>query len=169
MLQRRRWRVNADHADSQTTAVPGNVYSEKMHRLFWVVVTVAASAAVVSRAQGTKSIWSGIYTEAQATAGEASYGDHCANCHGDDLAGIERAPAVAGGTFIQTWHGASLKKLFERIELMPPEKPKSLTPQQYVDLLAYLLSANRFPAGPRPLELDRSALAGIVITSIRPK
>ena len=104
-----------------------------MHRSFWVVVTVAASAAVVSRAQGTKSIWSGIYTEAQATAGE------------------------------------SLKKLFERIELMPPEKPKSLTPHQYVDLLAYLLSANRFPAGPRPLELDRSALAGIVITSIRPK
>ena len=77
MLQRRRWRVKigtraADGlvVEPLPTAVPGNVYSEKMHRLFWVVVTMAASAAVVSRAQGTKSIWSGIYTEAQATAGE---------------------------------------------------------------------------------------------------
>ena len=163
------WNQRPARVEPLPTAVPGNVYSEKMHRLFWGVVTMAASAAVVSLAQGTKSIWSGIYTEAQATAGEALYGDHCANCHGDDLAGIERAPAVAGGTFVQTWHGASLKKLFERIELMPPEKPKSLTPKHYVDLLAYLLSANRFPAGPRPLELDRSALAGIVITSSRPK
>ena len=32
----------------------------------------------------------------QAVAGEKVYADHCAKCHGQDLAGIERAPALAG-------------------------------------------------------------------------
>lgn len=140
-----------------------------MRRFLWVIMTAAASAAVVARAQNTKSVWSGVYSETQATAGETLFSDYCANCHGDDLAGVEGAPALAGSTFLQTWHGATLKKLFERIESMPPKNPKSLTPKQYADVLAYLLSANRFPAGTTPLEPERSALSGVTITSVRPK
>lgn len=134
-----------------------------------LLAIVATGAAGVSSAQPAKSVWSGVYSESQATAGETLYGEHCLKCHGDDLAGVEQAPALAGTTFGQRWHGATLKKLFERIEVMPPKEPKSLTEKQYADILAFLLSANEFPAGPDPLVFDRSALADITITSVRPK
>jgi mono/diheme cytochrome c family protein len=139
-------------------------------RTFLGLLTIVATcAAAVSEAQSAKSVWSGTYTESQASVGETLFGDYCANCHGDDLAGAEEAPALAGGTFGQRWHGATLKKLFERIEEMPPKEPRSLTSKQYADILAFLLSANKFPAGPTPLVPDRSALAEITITSVRPK
>jgi len=134
-----------------------------------LVAFVATCAAGLFRAQSAKSIWSGVYTESQATAGETLYVQHCVSCHGEDLAGVEQSPALAGGVFEQRWQGSPLKKLFERIELMPPKEPKSLTVKQYADLLAFLLSANKFPAGATALAPDRSALGEITITSVRPK
>jgi mono/diheme cytochrome c family protein len=117
----------------------------------------------------TKSVWSGVYTSAQATRGGDLYTNTCAECHGDDLEGIERAPALAGGTFAQRWDGASLKKLFERMEEMPPDDPAArLTAQKYIDILAFLLSANKVPAGSASLIADKDALAAITFTS-RPK
>jgi quinoprotein glucose dehydrogenase len=117
----------------------------------------------------TKSVWTGVYTAAQATRGASLYTDTCAECHGDDLEGIERAPALAGGTFAQRWDGATLKKLFERMEEMPPDDPAArLTAQKYADILAFLLSANRVPAGSVALTADKDALAAITFTS-RPK
>lgn len=137
-------------------------------RFLWLV-TIVATGAAASTAQSGKSVWGGIYTESQATAGEALFGDHCATCHGEDLAGVEQAPALAGGAFGQRWDGSTLKKLFERMEAMPPREPRSLTAKQYADILAFLLSANKFPAGPTPLAPDRSALSEIAISSVRPK
>jgi mono/diheme cytochrome c family protein len=115
-----------------------------------------------------KSVWSGVYTVAQAKAGEAVYAASCAECHGEELAGIEQAPALVGTAFAQTWNGATLRKLFDQVESMPPDDPKTLTPQQYVDVLAYVLSASGLPAGTSPLAVDRTALAGIVFTSVPP-
>jgi hypothetical protein len=89
---------------------------------------------------------------------------------GDDLEGRERAAALAGGAFAQRWDGASLKKLFERMEEMPPDDPQSrLAPKQYADILAFVLSANKIPAGTGPLVSDKDTLAGILYTSQRPK
>ncbi len=62
-----------------------------------------------------ESVWSGVYTAPQATSGEAIDFAACAKCHGDDLGGLD-ALALAGGTFGQRWDGATLKKLFERLE-----------------------------------------------------
>ena len=127
----------------------------------WLVAIVATGAVGVSTAQSSKSVWSGVYSESQATAGETLYAAYCAKCHGIDLAGVEQAPALAGATFGQRWHGATLEKLFARIESMPPKEPKSLTAQQYVDILAFMLKANEFPAGPAPLAAERLALVGV--------
>ena len=135
----------------------------------WLVVVVAGWAVSISRAQQSKTVWAGIYTEAQAVAGETLYVDHCAKCHGEELAGIEQAPALVGSTFAQKWHRATVQKLFERVEAMPPTAPKSLTAKQYADVLAFLLSANEFPAGETPLVADRSALTEITITSAPPR
>ena len=129
--------------------------------LAWAGVTVAA----LSR---SKSVWAGVYTQAQAKAGEVVYATSCAECHGEDLAGIEQAPALVGTAFAQTWNGATLRKLFDQVESMPPDDPKTLTPTQYVDVLAYVLSVSGVPAGSSPLEPDPAALADIVFSSVRP-
>jgi len=131
-----------------------------------LVVATFGAAFVQST---TKTVWTGVYTAAQATRGASLYTNTCAECHGDDLEGIERAPALAGGTFAQRWDGATLKKLFERMEEMPPDDPAArLTAQKYADILAFLLSANRVPAGSVALTADKDALAAITFTS-RPK
>ena len=63
-----------------------------------------------------------------------------------------------------------MKKLFERLEQMPPDDPAArLTPQKYADVLAFLLSANDLPAGTATLDPDKDALAAIIYTSQRPK
>jgi mono/diheme cytochrome c family protein len=139
-----------------------------------VVMTLVWGAAALTRAQGSttqvaKSVWSGVYTEEQAKGGEALYVIHCAECHGETLDGMEEAPALYGTTFVQTWNGTTLRKMFERLETMPPSKKKSLTAPQYAELLAYLLSASKFPAGSTPLEANRTTLAEIAFTSARPK
>ena len=117
-------------------------------------------------AQTTKSAWSGVYTIEQATRGTDLYQRVCSECHGDDLEGRERSPALAGSSFAQRWDGATLKKLFERMQEMPPGEPgKRLQPNQYADILAFLLSANDVPAGSQLLVSDKDALATIKYTS----
>ena len=86
-----------------------------------LAVSVAVCASLF--AQTTKSVWSGVYTAAQATRGTDLYQRVCSECHGDDLEGREKAPALAGGSFAQRWDGATLKKLFERMQEMPPDDP----------------------------------------------
>ena len=131
-----------------------------------MAVVLFASAAV----QSTKSVWTGVYTPEQAARGGELYHGMCADCHGDDLEGRERAPALAGGAFGQRWDGATLKKLFDRMEDMPPDDPKArLQPKQSVDVLAFLLNANNIPAGTATLVADKDALAAIRYTSQRPK
>ena len=135
------------------------------HRLaIALTVLVAVFASLV--AQTTTSVWTGVYTTAQATRGTDLYDRVCSECHGDDLEGREKSPALAGGSFAQRWDGATLKKLFERMQEMPPADPAArLQPNQYVDILAFLLSANDVPAGSQPLVSDKDVLAGIIYTS----
>src|SRR6476660_4300042 len=86
-----------------------------------LAVFVALSASLF--AQTTTSVWTRVYTTAQATHGTDLYNRVCSECHGDDLEGREKAPALAGGSFAQRWDGAALKKLFERMQEMPPDNP----------------------------------------------
>src|SRR3954465_10173500 len=127
-------------------------------------VPVALCASLF--AQTTKSVWTGVYTTAQATRGTDLYQRVCSECHGEDLEGREKSPALAGGSFAQGGDGAKLKKLFERMQEMPPGDPKArLEPNQYADILAFLLSANDVPAGSQALVSDKDALAAIKYTS----
>ncbi len=41
---------------------------------------------------------------------------------------------------------------------MPYGKPDSLAPQQYVDIVAFILSSNGYTAGTRELPTDAAAL-----------
>ena len=117
----------------------------------------------------SRSTNDGVFTEAQATRGQALYGEHCAQCHGANLAGVEQAPPLAGSRFLDKWNGAPLRTLFDRVVSMPPSRPSSLSATQYADLLAYLLSAGGWRAGATTLPSDRQALGEVVLGSaVRP-
>ena len=66
-----------------------------------------------------------VYSAEQAAAGEKIYFAQCAVCHGDDLAGREKATALAGAQFQDAWNGKDLRRLLEGIETMPPTAPTS--------------------------------------------
>jgi len=136
----------------------------------WLVLGLATCAVAAGAARGTdsKSVWDGVYTEAQARRGAELYTNVCANCHGDDLAGIEQAPALTGDSFGAKWNTKTLNKLLARLEDMPPTKPKSLTPEQYTDVLTYLLYVSELPMGETPLKADMTELADITYSNVKP-
>ena len=106
-------------------------------------IAVPAVVAPQSRSQ-----WDGIYSEAQARRGAAIYGRDCRACHGATLLGAEGGPSLIGADFDSTWSGRTIGELFEKIRsTMPQSAPGSLTEREYADVLAYVLSAGRFPAG----------------------
>jgi mono/diheme cytochrome c family protein len=134
-----------------------------------VLAVLGAAGGAAAFGQSATSVWDGVYTEAQAKKGETVYFTHCVTCHGDDFAGREQAPALAGLAFMEKWNRATVRKLFEKVEQMPPTQPKSLATQDYVDVVAYMLSVNELPAGPAALPNDRAALARIEIKNVRPE
>jgi S-disulfanyl-L-cysteine oxidoreductase SoxD len=104
----------------------------------------------------SRSVWDGVYTDEQAKRGEAVYRKECASCHGDSLAGGESAPPLTGGAFLANWNGLTLGDLFDRIrKTMPQNSPGKLSRQQNADVLAFALSANKFPMG--KAELSRQS------------
>jgi quinoprotein glucose dehydrogenase len=126
------------------------------------LVTVLALQSTV-KAQPTKSVWDGVYTEEQANRGKQGYSDQCASCHGPELTGGEMAPALAGGEFMAGWDGLTIGDLFERIRIsMPQNAPGSLSGQQNSDILAFLLASNKFPAGSTELAKD-----GMILKTIK--
>ena len=104
-------------------------------------------SAQSSPARPARTLRDGVYTAVQATRGQATYEMHCAECHMHDLAGHEYAGALAGFGFQLKWQDASLGELLGRIRSMPLGSPGSLTGREYVDILAYVIERNGFPAG----------------------
>jgi mono/diheme cytochrome c family protein len=77
----------------------------------------------------------------------AAYNKHCAECHARDLGGHEYAGALAGFGFQLKWQDASVAELFGRVRSMPLGRAGTLTGQEYLDIVAYLLQQNTYPAG----------------------
>jgi quinoprotein glucose dehydrogenase len=110
----------------------------------------------------------GVFTAEQATRGQAQYQQLCAMCHGAELAGMEAAPPLAGPGFYASWNEAPASDLFERIRIsMPQDKPGSLGRQQTADLVAFILSFNKAPAGKVELPGEVEVLKGIKISSVQ--
>ena len=113
-----------------------------------------------------QSVWDGVYTEAQASRGERQYGRSCEHCHGVDMAGdpVDEVPSLVLDSFMTEWSGRSVKDLFDAVKRsMPKDKPGSLGTGAYVDVVAYLLQANKFPSGAKELDRSPDRLAPIVI------
>jgi cytochrome c len=103
----------------------------------------------------------GVFTEEQAVRGQTLYYQHCLQCHGEAMAGVDKAPALAGPQFGSTWNNAPLAALVARIQTMPPDKPASLAPAESVDILTYILWYNGLPLGTIPLGTEQSVLGAL--------
>ncbi len=100
-----------------------------------------------------ESTQNGIYGEEQAKRGKVQYSQSCSACHLENLSGNGPAPALVGQGFLQHWEGRSVGDLFDRIRTtMPQNNPGSLSGEAYLDIIAYLLQSNDFPAGQQELK-----------------
>ena len=78
---------------------------------------------------------------------------------------------LSGATFEERWADEkhSVDDLFYIVRtLMPYGKPATLSKQEYIDIIAYLLMINGYPAGTHALPLDQNVLAGITIRPQQP-
>ena len=117
----------------------------------------------------SRSVWDGVYTDEQARRGEPIYAKECAACHGATLNGGESAPPLTGGAFLANWNGLTMGDLFDRIrKTMPQSNPGRLTRQQDADILAFMLSANKFPFGKTELYRQSEMLREIRFESEKP-
>ena len=117
---------------------------------------LARGAAAQPPADAARTTRSGVYTAAQADRGSDVYAGMCRSCH--------TAASHTGVTFAKWWKGRTLAELFAYVsERMPKNDPGSLAPEQYADVIAYLLRMNAMPAGTAELPPDPTPLAAIRI------
>ena len=123
---------------------------------------LAAAYSTVS-AQQPKSVLEGVFTDEQAKRGEKVFTDSCATCHGPKLMGTDTGgPPLSGPDFVNGWKDMSLGALLNKINMdMPSNAPGTLTPEQYADVLAYVLNYNKYPKGQKELAKDPEELRPI--------
>ena len=126
-----------------------------------LLVVCAGTSATAVMGQPAPADPAGVYTEEQAVRGQALYYQHCLNCHGETMGGVDKAPPLAGPQFSDIWNGEPLWALVARLNTMPPDKPGSLSRAANVDLLAYMLWYNGLPIGRTPLGTEQAVLEQI--------
>ena len=144
-------------------------------RLVWAVSLVGLAMAAGALAQGryggsddqaaaptpAMGASSGVFTAEQAERGAAVFTSSCAGCHGAQLQG-GMGPRL--NPLHESWSGLSLAALYRFVsQNMPFSAPGSLEPQQYADVISYVLSQNGFPAGGGELPPDAEQLEALTI------
>ena len=103
-----------------------------------LLIALGATTALSAERSG-RTTNSRIYTAEQAERGKEVYRKACATCHALDF---------YSGQTMKSWDGGSLSDLYDAISTrMPQGNPGSLKRREYLDILAYILSLNRMPAG----------------------
>jgi alcohol dehydrogenase (cytochrome c) len=107
----------------------------------------------------------GVYSAAQAQAGQTAYTQNCAGCHGADFRGSGDAPAVAGPDFTAKWGPRAVNDLFTfLVQSMPPANPGSLGEAGTLAVTAYLLQINGAPVGQQALTATVSTPMNALLT-----
>jgi len=130
----------------------------------------AVFALGVLSAQTSLTTWDGVFTKEQAERGSALYTQNCSACHGAELMGGELAPPLAGIPFFSNWEGLTVGDLFERIRVsMPADRPGRVSREQNVDIVAYILRVNQFPAGKVELGRQTEMMKQIQLVMYKPE
>jgi polar amino acid transport system substrate-binding protein len=131
-----------------------------------LVVAAGSAGRPASAGKATTS-----YTAAQAAAGAKEYEANCASCHGAELEG-GAGPALTGPnlrTLAKNTH-LTVGDMFAFLaQQMPLNEPATLKHSQYVDIMAYILKRNGYPAGTKPLAYDDAMKSKVMMTSLKSK
>jgi len=131
----------------------------RYHRLIGtVLICLIAGSSLLALQTGGRSVSDGVYTDQQATRGQAIYKARCTSCHGDALAG-RTGPPLSGNDFASTWHTQPLSELAYKIRRTMPKLPDvPLTDAEAADVVAYVLQFGKFPSGRAELVLNEATL-----------
>lgn len=133
--------------------------------MFRSLVLMLVGAIVLTAADDRKeggdassvSIFDGVFSEAQAERGKTAYEAQCATCHGMELVSESGAPNLVIPAFRFGWHKRTIAQKLEQIRTtMPQGFPESMSDQEYLDVIAYILHFNKYPAGDRELKADQA-------------
>ena len=118
--------------------------------------TASAQPQPVAGSSAGSSVLDGVFTRSQASHGERTFRQVCAACHAIN--------EFTGGRFRVRWAGRTAGEMFDFVSTTMPEgNPGSLDPEQYADVLAYILRENGYPSGDDELPADGSALQDVRI------
>jgi mono/diheme cytochrome c family protein len=102
------------------------------------------------------SVLNGVFTAQQASRGETRFQQVCQSCH--------RINDFSGGRFRAVWVGRTVGDLFYSMStLMPEDDPGGLPPEEYADIVSYMLRENGYPAGDEDLATELSELETVRI------
>lgn len=77
----------------------------------------------------------------QVARGEQVFKGSCQKCHGDQLQGT-RGPTLLGSAFLAHWK--TVGDLHAKVsQTMPRSAPATLKPQEYLDVVAFILNKNQ--------------------------
>src|SRR5262245_18746861 len=118
-----------------------------------------------AQGQSERTTLEPVFTQAQAGRGrELVIKIGCANCHNSDLGGgLEETPGLIGNEFMASWTNQWLKDLDLQLTSMPADGSYKMSPQERVDVMAFLLGINGAPMGNQELAPDPTDLAAIKI------
>ena len=139
---------------------PGSSCHRVMLLLTMVLLTTwAGSVLLTAQAADVRTVWDGVYTDAQAERATAAFSQSCSNCH--TLASQGEGP-LTGEKF---WEGFTQKTVEELLTYvrtnMPNGRGGSLPASTYNDLVALILKSNGLPAG--MVELAPDTVGGVQI------
>ena len=96
-----------------------------------------------------------LYTPDQASKGAVAYYQNCSMCHGpllDGQSGGYSGPALKGPEFADPSYDFHVSDMFNFVaKLMPSATPGSLTHEQDVQIMAFILQQNGYPPGSHDL------------------
>jgi cbb3-type cytochrome c oxidase subunit III len=122
-------------------------------------LTSAGSVLVIGQAAGSRTVWDGVYTDAQAERGTAAFGQSCSRCH--TLAAQGDSP-LSGEKFWEGFTQRTVEELLTYVRTnMPNGNGGSLPASTYNDLVALILKSNGFPTG--AVELAPETAVGVQI------
>lgn len=100
------------------------------------------------------------FSAAQADRGRDTFRGRCTECHYSN--------EFADSQFKFKWSRRSAGSLYQLIQTsMPETAPGSLSPEETVEIVSYILRMNGFTPGARDLPAEREVLDGISLASIR--
>lgn len=98
----------------------------------------------------------GLYTMEQAARGEEVFIGVCYECH--------EVEDLTNEDFQFEWEGRSVWELYELVRTtMPDENPGTLSREQYLDAIAYVLKINNQPAGPAEFMGDSVTSSAVML------